>query len=257
MLKYLQREINPRDSFRQIAEPEASRTLLRFAEKRFAQATRSHYASAMQRIQSQIAGELGEKRIPLPTERRPEQRITRPAEDEVQSILARAEPAMRVILLLCADCGLRTGEARAIAPEHFDGANITFRQKGHSTRSTPVTARLAQMLREAPDVGDRTVPYAQLYFGEKQKFSEAVMHSRWRALQKVLGLNSGLRMHDFRRRLATKLYEATKDLRAAQAALGHQNLTSTLRYIAPFDPANLRGLMEDLKAPFKPKGENK
>jgi integrase len=160
---------------------------------------------------------------------------------------------MRIILLLCADCGLRTGEARKIARENYDRETrvITFRQKGPTNRSAGVTERVARMLDDAPDTGDRTTPFCQLYFGEKRPFTEAVLHARWRALQKTLGLNSKLRIHDFRRRLATKIYAATKDLRAAQHVLGHQSLSSTLRYIAPLDPQNLRGLLEELKAPFR------
>lgn len=177
------------------------------------------------------------------------QRALRPSDEEINRILARAEPAVRVVLQLCADCGLRSGEARRVAPEHFNQADATinFRQKGGETRSVPLTRRLAQILRDAPDIGDPKVPFCQLFFGEKRRFTEAVFHARWRQLQKILKLDPRLRVHDFRRRIATRVYEKTKDLRAAQLILGHKQMASTLRYIAPFDPHNLRALLEELK----------
>lgn len=162
-------------------------------------------------------------------------------------MLERAPPALRLVLLLCVDCGMRSGEAMRIAPAHYhaDTKTILFRQKGGTERTSAITERTAQLIAQAAK-GDPLTPFAQSLYGHNS-FSFAVMQKRWRVLKEELSINPKLHIHDLRRMLATRAYEKTKDLRVAQALLGHQSLASTLRYIAPFDAPRLRPLLEELK----------
>ena len=252
VIRWLKNQIHPSLEAGAIPDHVAARVHAQWQQ--LAPATRNAYSSALNRLNRWVC-----ERLQLPKPARfavpsaGPQRTMRPSEKELRAILARAEPAMRLVLLLCADCGLRTGEARSIAPENWNEQEnvVQFKQKGHTVRSVPVTTRVAEMISAAPDIGRTDVPFAQLYFGEKHRFTEAVFHARWRALQKILHLDPRLRVHDFRRRLATRVYEKTKDLRAAQSILGHKSLASTLRYIAPFEPHDLRPLLEELKPKFR------
>lgn len=64
---------------------------------------------------------------------------------------------------------------------------------------------------------------------------------QWKALKKRAGIRAELRIHDLRRTLAEDVWNATHDLRAVQAQLGHRSPTTTARYLAD------RITLQDLK----------
>src|SRR5581483_12509624 len=55
---------------------------------------------------------------------------------------------------------------------------------------------------------------------------------QWKFLKKRLGIRPELRIHDLRRTLAEDVWNATHDIRAVQAQLGHRSPTTTARYLA-------------------------
>lgn len=122
----------------------ALRRLLRFLE-------RHHHAPP-----------LAEEKIPTP--RYPGPRTQIASDEEIANALRIASPAMKTILLLCADCGLRSNEAVSIAPEHYSAETktLTWKVKGGWSRSLPVTERMAVWLSQAPDAGP-SVPFAEAF----------------------------------------------------------------------------------------------
>lgn len=50
-------------------------------------------------------------------------------------------------------------------------------------------------------------------------------------LRRKLGIRRKLTAHDLRRTTATRIYDATRDVRLVQALLGHGDLGSTLWYL--------------------------
>ena len=64
-------------------------------------------------------------------------------------------------------------------------------------------------------------------------------------------MNRAINPHDLRRTTATRLYSLTKDLRATQQLLGHDNMRSTLTYIAPLATENLKPLLDALRQPTR------
>ncbi len=52
-----------------------------------------------------------------------------------------------------------------------------------------------------------------------------------------------------RRTLAVSLYEVSKDLRVVEQMLGHQSLTSTVRYLEHRDPAKLKPYLDSIHKP--------
>lgn len=218
-------------------------------------ATAYSYTQALRRLDVWVSRktnspirEYGE----MPSLRTPAQRTVMPTEEETTTILDAADPPTRLVILLVADCGLRSGEAIRIAPAHFkpERGTITFRAKGERERTANVTDRVAALFALAPDTGELITPYATRLSG-RSRFTFAALHGRWRKIKKRLGIRSELRIHDFRRRLATKAYEQMKDLRVPQQLLGHERLTSTLVYLAPFDTPKLKPLIEALRAPTR------
>lgn len=137
-----------------------------------------------------------------------------------------------------------------VAPCDYDEKRhtITFTQKGGEKRTTPVTARVEQLFDLAPDTGEQITPFCARLHGHG-RFTYAALAGQWRKLKKKIGMRPELRMHDLRRTLATKAYRETKDLITTQQLLGHKSLSSTLRYIAPFDAPKLQPLLEALKTP--------
>jgi integrase len=57
------------------------------------------------------------------------------------------------------------------------------------------------------------------------------MYSSFGRLKKQLKIRRQITPHDLRRTTARRVYDNTRDLRIAQAVLGHSNLKSTLWYL--------------------------
>ena len=224
-------------------------------ETALATSTAYAYTRALTRILRYLerhhgAPPLADEKLPAP--KYPGPRVQIASDEEIAAALRIASPAMKTVLLLCADCGLRSNEAVSIAPEHYSRETkiLTWKVKGGWSRSLPVTERLAAWLAEAPEAG-ASVPFAEAFHG--RGFSQERAHWHWRDIKHRAGIRPEIRLHDLRRTLATKAYRETKDLFAVQQLLGHHTLEATLKYIAPFDPPALRPLLEALKTPTERK----
>lgn len=128
---------------------------------------------------------------------------------------------------------------------------MTFTTKYDEKQTLPVTAELAVLLGTAGL--ESNVPYvAQLprgrsLNGKKLKplgrMSVEALRNVLLTTRKQIGITHKLTAHDLRRTTAVAVYEQTKDLRVAQAVLGHADLTSTLWYLdhhlTPVDVAAL------------------
>ena len=76
-------------------------------------------------------------------------------------------------------------------------------------------------------------------------------HRQWAKLKKTARVNPELIIHDLRRSAAVALYEISKDLRMVEQLLGHENLSTTGRYLEHRDPGKLRPLLAQM---WRPKG---
>lgn len=211
------------------------------------------YAYQLGRGLRKVLGILGEPidgiQFPVP----PDARSVTATELEIQSALAVARPADRLLILLCADCGLRTGEAVRLAPANWNREQhtITFPAKRGVERTMPVTERVEALFASAPELGEMATPFFERFAG--RRFHNPVQNAdhRWQQIKKATGIRPELNLHDLRRTLATKAYRSTKDLILVQQLLGHKNLRSTLHYIAPHDSPNIRPLLERLRVPTR------
>ncbi len=159
--------------------------------------------------------------------------------NELTRLLADPQPWLRLFILLYLQCGLRKHEALAVTPRTWNRENhtVTIPIKGGRIRTAQVTDDVEILFLAAGDPDPDTTYISAL---RGRKVNDSGMGQAWTALKKRTGINPTVTAHDLRRTSATILYTATKDLRVPQQLLGHQDLTSTLRYLAPMAPDEAR-----------------
>jgi integrase len=171
---------------------------------------------------------------------RPRPRNITARDTERQQILAAAPPHLRCWLMLCSDLAIRSGTAARLTPESYDAARreLTFTTKYQARQRLPVTAELAELLDRCHEPG---VPFvAQLPRAKATHrqplhalghMDAASLRKLFGNLRKKLGITRKLTAHDLRRTTATRVYDATRDIRLVQAILGHGDLGSTIWYL--------------------------
>ena len=168
--------------------------------------------------------------------------------EEAERAITAAAPALKLMLMLAYDSGLRYSECLSLTRHNWNAEahTITFEGKGGYTRTVPVSARTEAIFSVLTDTNREFIQQLQEH---KQHYT---LNRQWARLRRALGM-SHINIHDFRRTIATRLYAQSKDLRAPQALLGHKWLSSTIRYIAPIGEPALRDLLNDLIRPYKPR----
>jgi site-specific recombinase XerD len=159
------------------------------------------------------------------TRERPAMRSTRklevPSEEEISQMMKAADPLMRAAIAVMARAGLRVGGLPALS---IRGERFTTTTKGreHSGRVPEEVRReidRAGLSLRTP-FGETTAPriaarfvylVGKLYTAEKLRAKYSV--------------------HDLRHSFAVKLYQETKDVYAAEKALGHANVGVTETYL--------------------------
>lgn len=145
---------------------------------------------------------------------------------------------------MCFDLAIRSGTATQLGPAHYDreAGILTFRTKYQNAQQVPVTAELRPLLDACTDP---SLPFvAQLPRGEGRNHHASYelrpwgkpldYHSligRFAELKRKVGITRKLTPHDLRRTTARNVYSLTRDLRVAQALLGHSDLGATMWYL--------------------------
>jgi len=149
-------------------------------------------------------------------------------------VLDHVRPHMRLYLLLCSDAAMRSGTAVKITEANYDRErrSLVFTSKANSHVYVPLTARLAAMIEQAEEYGERDKPLVGRLGGMIGR--NAAGHYA-RALQRAIR-DAGVERftsHDLRRSTARRLYQDTKDVRLVQHMLGHVSMKSTFDYLFP------------------------
>ena len=153
----------------------------------------------------------------------------------LETLLAKAPPHLRLYLLLCSDTCIRSGTVVQITEQNWNPATeqLCITTKANAVVTLPTSERLARLLREAVAYpAPPETPLVQRLGGPVTRWRG---HAYGRQLKMLLA-NLGLEpftSHDLRRSQARRMYESTKDLRLAQAILGHSNIASTFHYLMP------------------------
>jgi integrase len=171
---------------------------------------------------------------------RPKPRNITSTESERQRILNAAPPHLRCWLLLCSDLAIRSGTAAKLGPENYDPERreLTFTTKYQARQRLPVTAELAELLNRCNEAGVPFVAQLPRATATHRQPLHALGHMDAHSLRKLftklrrgLGIKRKLTAHDLRRTTATRVYDATRDIRLVQALLGHGDLGSTIWYL--------------------------
>lgn len=137
-------------------------------------------------------------------------------------------PKLAAMLLVLLTTGCRLSEARAMERKHVDLSTgewyqpVTKNGKPHTTY-LPHQARLALV---------RCIGTEDYFFGGLYEhcWSRAGVEKMWRQVRGALGVKD-VRLHDFRRTLATYLYKETNDVYLVQRCINHVNQSVTAIYI--------------------------
>jgi integrase/recombinase XerC len=145
-------------------------------------------------------------------------------DEQVRTILTQARQPYRLWAQLACYAGLRCIEIWRLHREHItEQALSVHRGKGEKARIIPTHPVIWKAVKDLPPG-----PLAKVA-DERQLSTNFLLHA-----QEVLGLY-GVSMHRLRGWMATTSYRKTKDVRALQRALGHANVSTTVRYIAVAD----------------------
>ncbi len=154
---------------------------------------------------------------------------------------------MRLFIMLTASHGFRFNEARTFTLGMYcrQTKSITHPTKGHDTNTVPATDELQNLLESFPPNTDTATPVI-LLLPRPAPATARPIYDEWKKTLKRAGANPHLHIHDLRRTLAVRAYDATKDLRTVQQLLGHRNLQTTCLYLEHRDTAATRPLLNSL-----------
>ena len=159
---------------------------------------------------------------------------------EEARLLAAAGPHLRALLEALLSTGCRVGELLNLQWQDVRGDDHgrpilielpAYKTKTNETRTLPVNARLGEILafrRNDPE-GDPLPPEAYV-FGNEVGERIASVKTAWRAACERAGVE-GLRLHDLRREVGSRLLECAAPLHEVRDVLGHANVSMTSRYL--------------------------
>jgi site-specific recombinase XerD len=153
--------------------------------------------------------------------------------DEVRRLFqAVANPRYRLLLQTAYAAGLRVSEVVALHVTDIDSQRMLLHircAKGHKDRLVPLSALLLEQLR---DYWRRYRPQRWLFPGQTPDapLSIGQVQRICRQALRAAGITKKASMHTLRHSYATHLLENGTDLATLQKLLGHNQLSTTLRY---------------------------
>jgi site-specific recombinase XerD len=180
-------------------------------------------------------------------------------EEVARLLTAAASGRDRLILQTAYAAGLRVSFVVRLRLADVDSQRMVLSvrgAKGQKDRLVPLSAVLLQRLRE---YGQECRPRAWLFPGQTPQghLSIAQVQRLFRAALPAAGLTKKASRHTLRHSYATHLLEGGADLPTLQKLLGHNQLSTTLRYTHVGQPHWLRALspLATLPAPSPVAGE--
>jgi site-specific recombinase XerD len=153
--------------------------------------------------------------------------------DEIRLLLrAETRPWFRLFLQTTYACGLRVSEAVCLRPGDIDSARMVVHircAKGRKDRLVPLSPALLELLRA---YWRRQRPRDWLFPGRHQgkHLNIGSVQRLFHRLVAACGIQKKASLHTLRHSYATHLLEAGCDLFTLQRLLGHNQLSTTLRY---------------------------
>ncbi len=145
------------------------------------------------------------------------------SDEEYKSLWACADQRVRRIILAEMNLPLRLADLKGLSKGNINGKLSQFRgvqAKTGKEYTLPINEPLWSLIRTAP--GDRILDFTGF-------------EARWKRTVKRAGLHAKserpIQFRDLRRTAATTLHDSGVTLKTISAMLGHQSLTTTIRYL--------------------------
>lgn len=158
------------------------------------------------------------------------------SQEEVFRLLdAVADIRYRLILELIYSAGLRGNEAINLKVSHIDSKRMIIRivqAKGHKDRNVGLSKTVLNRLREYWRIykpTDYLFPSSVLY--NTQPLHKTTVSKHFRKAKKQAGITKKGGLHMLRHSYATHMLEAGYDIRTIQKLLGHNDISTTMRYL--------------------------
>ena len=174
--------------------------------------------------------------------KRPPQPLT---SEEARSLLdqcggGRVGLRNRALVVVLWRCGLRAFEACGLELKDLaaygKGYRVTvLRPKGHEKGKPPRVIGVAYDTKEILDewiVIRGEAPGPLFTTSNRQVIQTSYLRQLLPQLARRAGIHRRVHPHALRHTFAQELYDETKDIRLVQAALGHDNISTTERYLA-------------------------
>jgi integrase len=158
--------------------------------------------------------------------REPAPRTTYPPDDEIERLIAATTPTMGRVIRFLAQTGMRREEVVSL---EWSQVSLHRREvkliktKTSSPRVVPLSDAAHETLVTTPR--HSTSPFV-FWHGDGERYQRFSGH--FRRLAKRVGFR--YRCHDLRHRFASVFLQATGDIAALQAVLGHRSIEMTMRY---------------------------
>lgn len=164
--------------------------------------------------------------------------------DEIDAMEAAIDPAMReyhrdmAILETLYCCGLRVSELceLLISNLYLEEGFLRVRGKGNKERVVPISRRAVEELkrwfedRRLLEIKKGHEDYVFVSMRRCTKLSRITLFVRIKQLASLAGIEKNISPHTFRHSFATHLLEGGAHLRAIQAMLGHESISTTEIY---------------------------
>lgn len=171
-------------------------------------------------------------------------------DDEESRLFAALRPDQADFFAFLLLSGWRVSEVRALRWADLDFPNraAVTRIKGGRLIKRPLTAAMVALLADQPRACAQVFTYVCAQSRIRRKKGERYPYSRdgWRKAWAAALASAGIehfRPHDLRHTRGTRIVRATGNLAAAQGALAHSNIKTTMRYVHVSDD-DIRGALE-------------
>lgn len=149
-----------------------------------------------------------------------------------QLVLAPTNPTHRLLLLSCYACGLRVSELVNIRVQDIDGSRRILhvvQGKGQKDRYVPVPDTLLEQWRA---YWRRCHPKQWLFPGKYHGYQQSVTTAQkiYLRAKRQVGIRKAGGIHSLRHAFATHSLQAGMPIHQLQQVLGHEHVSTTMRY---------------------------
>ena len=223
-----------RRSPEQLTEQEVQRYLLHLIEERKLAWSSCNVASHGLRFFYHVTLKRPETQFCIPRRRAPERLPEILSREEVTRLIERTRnPKHRVLLMLTYGAGLRVSEVVHLRPRDIDSERMTIRieqAKGAKDRYSLLSPR---MLEELRNYWKAYRPGEWLFAKDRvadEPMSANTAQKIFYAAKRRAEITKRCGIHGLRHAFATHLLESGADSHTIQRLLGHERISTTLRY---------------------------